>query len=164
MNSFSHTHTKRTTQTTVPSHLAMKKINKNHRPDLQKLIGRGSGVERMRGWESQKSGRRHQRESSPAVTCSSTPAGTPNTHLHGPHQLFCWSSPKRARHFFGALRSEVTKKGRGSQWRRDEIRKESGKRDKLNPMNLTSSKKVFFPLHINLNSSNWPYFVSNTNN
>lgn len=116
---FTHSH-KITTQT---PHLALK--NKTHRPDLQKLIGKGSGVERMRGRESQKSGRRYQRESSPAVTCPSTPAGTPDTHLHGPHQLFCWSRPKRARHFFGALRSDVTKKGRGSQ-RRGEMK--SGKR------------------------------------
>ena len=32
---------------------------------------------------------------------------THHTHLHGPHQLFCWSSPKRARHFLGALRSDA---------------------------------------------------------
>lgn len=116
MNSFfTHSHKKINTQTAISPNL--KEKNKPHLPDLQKLIGRGSGVERMRGWESQKSGRRYQWESSPAVTCSSTPAATPDTHLHGPHQLFCWSSPKRARHFFGALRSDVTKKGRGSQCR-----------------------------------------------
>lgn len=62
-----------------------------------------------------------QRGGSPSVELPSlhlalASASTHHTHLHGPHQLFCWSSPKRARHFLGALRSDAAT-GKGSQQR-----------------------------------------------
>lgn len=52
----------------------------------------------------------------PSLHLALASASTHHTHLHGPHQLFCWSSPKRARHFLGALRSDAAT-GKGSQQR-----------------------------------------------
>lgn len=56
-------------------------------------------------------------------------ASTHHTHLHGPHQLFCWSSPKRARHFLGALRSDAAT-GRRSQQTEGERERERWNRTK----------------------------------
>lgn len=63
-------------------------------------------------------------------------ASTHHTHLHGPHQLFCWSSPKRARHFLGALRSDAATGRRSQQTERGR----EGERDGIEPKNHKEQK------------------------
>lgn len=143
-------------------------INARTEKTQKRLIGRGRrGVERLQG--ARKRGSRYQWKSSPAVTCSSTPAGT-QIHTCMGHTSYSAGRARSVRDTSLGRSDLMRRRGKRkpAQWR-DEFRKESEKKDQSNePDGLYKIYSLFMITRINnvqyaFDCHVWPYFVSETN-